>query len=321
MEFDPSKYSTTSFDSMGPALQLVKMIQKQNVDINQPLRIVDLGCGPGNSSKLLADAFPKSTIIGLDVVYEMIEHAKKNCPNDRCKFFVQDLSKPFDEWQQEIKEILYTKSADIIFSNYALQWIFDPFILGDSIKKILTPKTGMFFANILYSDILSVVDKNDQHECAMLERYLRYPNEQQFISDWIFGLKNRSQLHDIWIHYWQPRSVYPEKYYRESYVKIPLKWHEHFIVNDVSADIHARMSEILKNLILKKRVKRIIPRNMNGKHDECDCNVNGNNHVKNGDNDDGEVNDIEIEQQVWTIVARSSNDSCMGESCIYKNLF
>ena len=35
MEFDPSKYSTTSFDSMGPALQLVKMIQKQNVNINQ----------------------------------------------------------------------------------------------------------------------------------------------------------------------------------------------------------------------------------------------------------------------------------------------
>lgn len=103
-----------------------------------------------------------------------------------------------------------------------------------------------------------------------------------------------------------------------AYVKIPLKWHEHFIVNDVSADIHARMSEILKNLILKKRVKRIIPRNMNGKHDECDCNVNGNNHVKNGDNDDGEVNDIEIEQQVWTIVARSSNDSCV---CVYYVFF
>ena len=102
-------------------------------------------------------------------------------------------------------------------------------------------------------------------------------------------------------------------------MKIPLKWHEHFIVDDVSADIHARMSEILKNLILKKRVKRIIPRNMNGKNDEYDdCNVNGNNHVKNGDNDDGEVNDIEIEQQVWTIVARSSNDSCV---CVYYVFF
>ncbi|OTF78982.1 methyltransferase-like protein [Euroglyphus maynei] len=215
MEFDPSKYSKTSFDSLGPATKLIRIIQKQNIDVNQPLRIVDLGCGPGNSTQLLTESFPRSTIIGLDVAPEMIEHAQKNYSNERCNFYVQDLNVPFDEWKSTIRDLFRTKTVDIIFSNYALQWIFDPFILGDSIRRILTPKTGLLVANILYSDILSVVDPNDQRECSMLEQYLRFPNEQQFISNWIFGLKNRAHLNDIWIHYWQPRSVYPERYYNE----------------------------------------------------------------------------------------------------------
>nr|XP_027194831.1 uncharacterized protein LOC113789489 [Dermatophagoides pteronyssinus] len=310
MEFDPSKYSTTSFDSMGPALKLIHLIKKQIFDINQPLRIVDLGCGPGNSSCLLAESFPQSTIIGLDVVPEMIEHAKKNFSkkNDRFQFFVQDLGLPFDKWNTELRELLQTKQVDLIFSNYALQWIFNPSILGDSLRKILKPKTGILVANILFSDILSVVDQNDQHECKLLEKYLHYPSEKQFISEWIFGLKNDAHLNDIWLHYWQPKCIYPEKYYRESYVKIPLKWHEHFIDNSVSEELRKEILKILTKLILKKRITRIIPRRMNGlNHHHNDVN-----QVKNGDandDDDDEMNDIEIEQQLWTVVARSSNDN------------
>ena len=147
----------------------------------------------------------------------MIEHAKKNFSkkNDRFQFFVQDLGLPFDKWNTELRELLQTKQVDLIFSNYALQWIFNPSILGDSLRKILKPKTGILGANILFSDILSVVDQNDQHECKLLEKYLHYPSEKQFISEWIFGLKNDAHLNDIWLHYWQPKCIYPEKYYRE----------------------------------------------------------------------------------------------------------
>lgn len=94
-----------------------------------------------------------------------------------------------------------------------------------------------------------------------------------------------------------------------AYVKIPLKWHEHFIDNSVSEELRKEILKILTKLILKKRITRIIPRKMNGLNHHHSDDVN---QVKNGDannNDDDEMNDIEIEQQLWTVVARSSNDN------------
>ena len=39
--------------------------------------VLDLGCGPGNSTELLATAFPRATIVGIDSSDQMLAVAKR----------------------------------------------------------------------------------------------------------------------------------------------------------------------------------------------------------------------------------------------------
>lgn len=54
----------------------------QRIDLEQPRKLLDVGCGPGNSTQVLADAFPNALrIIGIDSSPEMIEAAKDDHPD------------------------------------------------------------------------------------------------------------------------------------------------------------------------------------------------------------------------------------------------
>ena len=44
-----------------PAVELLSA-----VCLNLPKHIIDIGCGPGNSTAVLAERFPESEIIGVD---------------------------------------------------------------------------------------------------------------------------------------------------------------------------------------------------------------------------------------------------------------
>ena len=51
-------------------------------DASKPLKILDFGCGDGNSSVYLRKYFPNATIVGIDVSEESIKQAeKKELPN------------------------------------------------------------------------------------------------------------------------------------------------------------------------------------------------------------------------------------------------
>jgi trans-aconitate 2-methyltransferase len=75
-------------------------------------RAVDLGCGPGNSTELLAAAFPSATVIGLDSSTDMIETARKRLPVLR--FDLTDIGTWDDPGQ-----------FDVILANAVLQWLPD----------------------------------------------------------------------------------------------------------------------------------------------------------------------------------------------------
>lgn len=70
--------------------------------------IIDLGCGPGNSTAILKKYFKHAHITGLDYSSNMIQKAKENYPDLN---FVQGNVQDF------------SGSYDLIFSNACLQWV------------------------------------------------------------------------------------------------------------------------------------------------------------------------------------------------------
>jgi trans-aconitate 2-methyltransferase len=82
------------------------------VPLHQPRLVVDLGCGPGNSTELLVARFPQAQVLGLDSSPDMLRKARERLPN--CKFVQADIA----TWTPE-------SHTDLIFSNAVLQWLPD----------------------------------------------------------------------------------------------------------------------------------------------------------------------------------------------------
>jgi trans-aconitate 2-methyltransferase len=90
-----------------PSLDLIGHIK-----VVDPARIVDLGCGPGNSTAMLRKRWPKADLIGLDSSAEMIAAASKAYPTE--------------QWiQADIANWVADTPFDLVFSNATLQWLSD----------------------------------------------------------------------------------------------------------------------------------------------------------------------------------------------------
>jgi len=90
-----------------PALDLLAQI-----DLAAPRRIVDLGCGPGNSTGLLRERWPAAAITGLDTSADMLDAARRDHPG--IDFVAGDIA----AWSP-------AEPYDLVFSNAALQWVGD----------------------------------------------------------------------------------------------------------------------------------------------------------------------------------------------------
>ena len=60
-DWNPILYEKFLKERTLPAKDLLSKI-----DIASPQKIIDIGCGPGNSTKVLFDKFPNAKIIGID---------------------------------------------------------------------------------------------------------------------------------------------------------------------------------------------------------------------------------------------------------------
>jgi trans-aconitate 2-methyltransferase len=96
------------------------------IALNDPARIADLGCGPGNSTAVLAERWPKADITGLDSSAEMIAAAQKSRPD--LHWTTGDIA----SWQP-------AHPCDLIFSNAALQWVPDHATVYPHLFRQLAP--------------------------------------------------------------------------------------------------------------------------------------------------------------------------------------
>jgi trans-aconitate 2-methyltransferase len=80
------------------------------VPLEDPRRVVDIGCGPGNSTELLARRWPKAEVTGVDTSPDMLEKARARLPGIRFE--------PADAatWAP-------AEPVDVIFANAVFQWL------------------------------------------------------------------------------------------------------------------------------------------------------------------------------------------------------
>lgn len=104
--WEPDRYLTYADERGRPFVELVNRI-----DEARPSTVVDLGCGPGNLTAVLARRWPQASITGLDSSPEMIAKARTTTPKG-IRFEVADLR----EWQSETP-------VDVLVSNATLQWV------------------------------------------------------------------------------------------------------------------------------------------------------------------------------------------------------
>ncbi len=71
MVWNPQTYLAFADERTRPAAELLARIVDE-----APSRVVDLGCGPGNSTELLCARWPKAQIEGVDSSPDMLEKAR-----------------------------------------------------------------------------------------------------------------------------------------------------------------------------------------------------------------------------------------------------
>jgi trans-aconitate 2-methyltransferase len=103
MHWDPQQYGRFAGERDRPFVDLVA-----RVEASAPRRVVDLGCGTGALTRLLAQRWPNASVEGIDSSLEMIAAASAS----GVTFRVGDI----ESWRP-------SPDTDVVVSNAAFQWV------------------------------------------------------------------------------------------------------------------------------------------------------------------------------------------------------
>ena len=121
-DWNPESYLKFERERTQPVRDLVARI-----DLQAPARIIDLGCGPGNSTAVLKERWPTASVVGLDKSPTMIEKAKK--------------TRADVEWLRgdAAADLSRLGMFDIVFANASLHWLPDHGTLIPRLFRMLKP--------------------------------------------------------------------------------------------------------------------------------------------------------------------------------------
>jgi trans-aconitate 2-methyltransferase len=124
--WDPDRYLTYADERGRPFVELVARI-----GAGSPSEVVDLGCGPGNLTGLLAERWPGAHVVGLDSSPEMVATA-------------QGLGQAVDYAVADLRDWAPERPVDVLVSNATLQWLPDHLDLLRALVAAVAP--GGWFA-------------------------------------------------------------------------------------------------------------------------------------------------------------------------------
>lgn len=108
VQWDPGLYARFGDHRERPFYELISRVRAED-----PGSVVDLGCGPGNLTAVLARRWPQATVVGVDSSAEMLAKAEQHrdsFPN--LAFRQRDIA----AWSPD-------PGTDVVVTNAALQWV------------------------------------------------------------------------------------------------------------------------------------------------------------------------------------------------------
>ena len=107
-DWNPSLYRRFEDERTRPAAELLARVPLATARV-----VVDLGCGPGNSTELLVQRFAQAEVVGTDNSPAMLKAAHERLPQAR--FELSDIA----TWRA------HGEAPDLVYANASLQWIPD----------------------------------------------------------------------------------------------------------------------------------------------------------------------------------------------------
>ncbi|MEO8796326.1 MAG: methyltransferase domain-containing protein [Polyangiaceae bacterium] len=120
--WSPSQYDKFKSERSQPFFDLLDLVESRKPD-----RVVDLGCGTGDLTKLLHERTEALHTLGIDSSAEMLGKAPTDVPGLSFR-------------QQSIAVLSPTDRYDLIFSNAALQWLPNHETLFTKLAALLGPR-------------------------------------------------------------------------------------------------------------------------------------------------------------------------------------
>lgn len=120
-DWNAAQYMKFHNERTQPSIDLIHRID------THPTCILDIGCGPGNSTHTLSQYFPQAAILGIDNSENMLQTAAASYPH--LKF--QKCTIPDDLHQ--------LPCFDLIFSNACLQWVPNHKVVLPKLMQQLNP--------------------------------------------------------------------------------------------------------------------------------------------------------------------------------------
>ena len=157
-------YAAADFSAGDAAtIRQIKALIGRSPALPQDPLVVDLGCGPGNITLLLAEALPQAKVIGIDGAERMLELARQRAKD-------QGLAIRF--LQQDLRQVSGLK-ADLIVSNSLLHHLHDPAMLWSATRRLAAPCCRVLHRDLRRPDSLVELNQLEQRHLDAAPQILK----------------------------------------------------------------------------------------------------------------------------------------------------